>query len=93
MILLLTLFGTAFPLVPDDGGREAAGFAEVTDKDCVARAIAIGTGLPYIEVRDMVNKAAWAPPIEQKAADPAGTGADGRVAAKILVHDRGWQYF
>jgi hypothetical protein len=83
--------GTPFPLVPDDGGRKAAGFDGVTDRDCVTRAIAIGTGLPYEKVHDMVNEAAWE--LGQKADDPAETGADGRVAPKILVRGRGWRHF
>lgn len=37
--------------VYDDGGRAAAGFTGTTD-DCVVRAIAIATGVPYREVYD-----------------------------------------
>jgi hypothetical protein len=85
--------GTPFPLVPDDGGRKAAGFNEVTDKDCVTRAIAIGIERPYMDVREMVNEAAWAPPISQPDDDPAETGAEPRVAPRILVFGRGWQAF
>jgi hypothetical protein len=37
--------------VKDDGGRAAAGFTnKVTAGDCVARAVAIASGLPYIQV-------------------------------------------
>ena len=38
----------------DDGGRELAGFKGTTG-DCVCRAIAIATELPYKEVYDLIN--------------------------------------
>ena len=38
----------------NDGGRKAAGYKSKTD-DCVVRAIAIGTGMSYQEVYDLVN--------------------------------------
>lgn len=38
-----------------DGGRAAAGFKGQTG-DCVTRAIAIATGMPYKEVYDLVNE-------------------------------------
>jgi hypothetical protein len=38
----------------DDGGRAAAGYRGDTN-DCVTRAIAIATGLPYQQVYDLVN--------------------------------------
>jgi hypothetical protein len=41
--------------VHDDGGRKAAGFKGHTG-DCVARAIAIATGLPYAEVYGRLAK-------------------------------------
>lgn len=41
----------------NDGGRTAAGFKGTTG-DCVTRAIAIVTGIPYIEVYDALNKLA-----------------------------------
>lgn len=40
--------------VYDDGGRRAAGYRGTTG-DCVTRAIAIATGLPYQDVYDRVN--------------------------------------
>jgi hypothetical protein len=42
---------TALAWVEDDGGREAAGFKGKTG-DCVVRAVAIATGLPYRQVYD-----------------------------------------
>lgn len=43
----------------NDGGREAAGFKGKTG-DCVTRAIAIATGLPYREVYDELHARAKA---------------------------------
>jgi hypothetical protein len=40
--------------VQDDGGRAAAGYRGEAG-DCVARAVAIATGLPYQEVYDAIN--------------------------------------
>ena len=40
--------------VYDDGGRKAAGYEGITG-DCVTRAIAIATGLPYQDVYDGIN--------------------------------------
>ena len=41
----------------DDGGREEAGFKGKTG-DCVCRAIAIATEMPYKEVYDLINETA-----------------------------------
>jgi hypothetical protein len=41
--------------IENDGGRKAAGFEGKTG-DCVTRAIAIATGLPYQEVYDTLFK-------------------------------------
>ncbi len=46
---------TTLPWVYDDGGRYAAGYRPYDVGDCVTRSIAIGTGLPYSTVVDMVN--------------------------------------
>lgn len=43
----------------DDGGRAAAGF-KGSASDCVTRAIAIATEIPYAEVNRAVNKIAGA---------------------------------
>ena len=42
---------TALPYIFDDGGRAATGFKGKAD-DCVTRAIAIATELPYQQVYD-----------------------------------------
>jgi len=42
---------TAIQFIEDDGGRRKAGFKnEKTAGDCVARAVAIASGRPYVEV-------------------------------------------
>lgn len=40
--------------IHDDGGRSAAGFKN-SARDCVTRAIAISSGLPYKEVYNLIN--------------------------------------
>jgi hypothetical protein len=45
------------PFKYNDGGRKAAGYAGTTG-DCVTRAIAIATGMPYQEVYDAINEEA-----------------------------------
>jgi hypothetical protein len=45
------------PYVPDDGGREAAGFRGYTG-DCAARSAAIASGRPYREMYDAINELA-----------------------------------
>jgi len=41
----------AIPFIKTDGGRRAAGFVnEKTAGDCVARAVAIASGRPYVKV-------------------------------------------
>lgn len=51
--------GTGLTFVRDDGGRAAAGFRGTTG-DCVTRAIAIATDLPYRQVYDDLNALAKA---------------------------------
>lgn len=76
---------TPLPLIHCDGGRKAAGFDDVTDKDCVTRSIAIGTGLPYSDVDDMVGSTAELIGVPRTE---AGVNLD--VATKLLV-ELGWQ--
>lgn len=49
--------GPPLGFIYDDGGRRAAGFKGET-RDCVTRAIAIGTGLSYKQVYDAINDTA-----------------------------------
>lgn len=81
------LSGTPFLLIPDDGGREDAGFVGVTNMDCVTRSIAIATGRPYDQVLGMVNEANGE--LGGPAGNAADTGAYGLVTAK-LMYELGW---
>ena len=78
--------------VHDDGGREAAGFKGKTG-DCVTRAIAIATGVPYREVYDAINASA--------AGERRGKRKRGKSNARIGVYKMtqrkyiaslGWQW-
>lgn len=44
--------------VYNDGGRKASGFVKESNKDCVCRAIAIATELPYSKVYKDLNELA-----------------------------------
>lgn len=66
------------PFIKDDGGREAAGFKGRAD-DCVCRAIAIATALPYRDVYDELNR-------RVKAAKGRG-GKSAREGVKRSVYE------
>ncbi len=54
----MTLYSVSgFKFIQDDGGREQAGYAGWTG-DCVCRAIAIATEMPYQTVYDAINMVA-----------------------------------
>jgi len=84
----------------DDGGRANAGFKGKTG-DCVTRAIAIATGLPYLEVylslndvaRDYANahKCRVARAIKRKNGTCSRTGHFREVYHKFLL-DLGWKW-
>ena len=78
--------------VYNDGGREAAGFKGMTG-DCVTRAIAIVTGLPYREVYDAINEEAKNERItkRKKKISNARTGAYKVNYAKFLA-TQGWTW-
>ena len=65
--------------VYDDGGRAAAGYAGHTG-DCLARAIAIATQLPYQQVYDEINQAAHG--------ERTGTRKRGTSSARMGVYKR-----
>ena len=54
----------------NDGGREAAGYKGAAG-DCVARAIAIASGLPYAEVYDALAKGTGSERAGKKGKRPA----------------------
>ena len=78
--------------VYDDGGREAAGYRGQTS-DCVTRAIAIATELPYQQVYDLVNQFGRAerPSKKQRGRSSARTGVYKPTSRKILAH-LGWTW-
>lgn len=63
--------------IHDDGGRSAAGFRGSTG-DCVTRAIATATGVPYRDVYDAINAAS--------ERERTGTRKRGKSSARTGVH-------
>lgn len=78
--------------VYDDGGREAAGFKGKTG-DCVCRAIAIATGMPYKQVYDLINDHSSDERITKgkRKKSNARTGVYKQTYQKVLEH-LGWQW-
>jgi hypothetical protein len=77
--------------VIDDGGRAAAGFRGQTG-DCVCRAIAIATELPYPEVYAALNGAADRErPRRGKKRSSARTGVHKATIRRYLT-DLGWRW-
>ncbi len=81
---------SAIDFVYDDGGRAAAGFKGDTG-DCVTRAIAIVTNMPYREVYDLVNSTPEA--VKHRGARPssARTGVHKATTRRILAN-LGWAW-
>ena len=82
------------PWAYDDGGRAAAGFRGQAG-DCVTRAIAIATGLPYRQVYDGLGVIArlWACPAgcHSSVAGSARTGLDPAVC-RLYLGELGWAW-
>jgi hypothetical protein len=75
----------------NDGGRAAAGFKGRTG-DCVTRAIAIATGVPYRIVYDALNEASLRErPRKGKSRSSARTGVKGTTVRRHLA-DLGWRW-
>lgn len=76
----------------DDGGRAEAGFKGTTG-DCVCRAIAIATQMPYKEVYDLINQYGKAerPSKRRKGRSNARTGVYPKTIRKIMA-DLGWTW-
>jgi hypothetical protein len=78
----------------DDGGRAAAGYKGFAG-DCVTRAIAIATGLPYQAVYDALNVEAKTNPIRSRGTtrrvrnSSSRTGVFRKHSGKFLL-DLGW---
>lgn len=78
--------------VYDDGGRAAAGFKGKTG-DCVCRAIAIATGMPYKEVYDLINECGKLERTSKRkrSKSSARTGVYKSTIKKIMTH-LGWKW-
>jgi hypothetical protein len=80
------------PFLYDDGGRHAAGFRGRAG-DCVCRAIAIATGLPYQKVYDDLNSLSRSERITSRhpMRSHSRTGVRKRTLRKYLL-GLGWQW-
>jgi len=78
--------------VRNDGGRAAAGF-KGTAKDCVTRAIAIATGIPYFEVYRDINILAQSERLgrKQKARSNSRTGVY-TPTVRTYMEGIGWKW-
>jgi len=75
-----------------DGGRKAAGFTGSTG-DCVTRAIAIATELPYLQVYDAINHRIKAARKGSRGArGSARTGVSRQVYERYLTQELGWRW-
>lgn len=72
----------------NDGGRARAGLSGSTG-DCVARAIAIATNMPYEIVCDMIDKAAQAESRKRKSQSQKGVFPP---TTRALLVALGWEY-
>jgi hypothetical protein len=84
--------GDRVNFVYNDGGREAAGFKGSTG-DCVTRAIAIATGLPYTEVYNALNQLATNERItkRRKKLSNARTGVH-KDTKRVYLESLGWTW-
>lgn len=80
------------PWIYSDGGRAAAGFKGETG-DCVTRAIAIATDMPYREVYDLVSSYSRIERLRkrQKRQSRARTGVYRQTKDRIL-NELGWTW-
>jgi hypothetical protein len=75
----------------DDGGRQAAGFKGEA-RDCVVRAIAIATAMPYREVYDAINQMAKAEkPRKRERRSTARTGVH-KDTIRRFMESIGWTW-
>jgi hypothetical protein len=78
--------------VYDDGGRSDAGYRGST-RDCVTRAIAIATGVPYQEVYSMINEESKRErPRGRKKRSAARTGVKSSTVRRVMVDRLGWSW-
>lgn len=78
--------------VYDDGGRAAAGFSGYAG-DCVARAVAIATGIPYREVYDTINALGYREraSAKRRGKSSARTGVY-KPTTRLYLASLGWQW-
>lgn len=76
----------------NDGGRSAAGFKGHAD-DCVVRAVAIATGLPYKEIYDLCNETCKTEkPSKRRSGKSSSRKGVHKVTTKKLLEVLGWQW-
>lgn len=76
--------------VYDDGGRSGSGFLGKTG-DCVTRAIAIATGLPYADVYRHVNESAQTERVRRGRKSSARTGVKKETVRRLMT-ELGWTW-
>ncbi len=83
---------TGMPWVYDDGGRAAAGYKGKA-RDCVARAVAIATGMGYQEAYDALNEIARTERMtkHQKKRSNARTGVR-KATTRRYMASIGWAW-
>jgi len=80
---------SGMPFVYHDGGRASAGFKGEA-RDCVTRAVAIATGLPYREVYDSLDSASLHErPRQGKQRSSARTGV-WKQTLRRFMEERDW---
>jgi len=70
----------------NDGGRVAAGFKTATARDCVARSVAIASGLPYSEVYERLAKGN----ATQRKSKRSGRSTGSHTASEGINTSRKW---
>jgi hypothetical protein len=88
---IIDMAGTMGPMfIYDDGSREAAGYKGSTG-DCVTRAIAIATRVPYQEVYDrLAYMGSMEPPSKRRRGKSHPRTGVHRVTYEQLLADLGW---
>jgi hypothetical protein len=77
--------------VLDDGGRAAAGFKGAA-RDCTCRAIAIASGLAYMDVYTALNAAAKTERPDKKGRVSSARNGVRRKTIRRFLLDRGWRW-
>lgn len=88
----MKMMGETATWVFDDGGRAAAGYRGQTG-DCVCRAIAIATGMPYDEVYGLVNEQAASERASKRRRDRSSARAGvHKPTSKRVIQSLGWKW-